>query len=338
MRNGKPSDLDRILASLEAPVLIISTHVGRGMFYLGEALREHFPHPGQVEHIPIEAVLPPRAVREDLKRYKFIANRLTPLLYLIYKCPLFYYRKYLREKRLRAADLSALEERITGAGIRTVVCISHRAAFWTSSLKFRRRLGFRLWDLLGEFGHNHGYRYLFWDVMDGFLSPLDPEELRIPFPVHVRFEKIALPARRAFVDLAARPGDRRRVLLVCGYWGQGPILKVLRRLLAVVPDLTIHTVCGENRLQYEKVAAYARTRPGVEAHGTVESLAPLMAECGTVITKPGISTLVEAHAAGRRIFLLKGMPVAEDNNARYAREHFGAEWYRPERLKEWCEG
>ena len=62
---------------------------------------------------------------------------------------------------------------------------------------------------------------------------------------------------------------------------------------------------------------------------------PSLRECASVITKPGISTLLESHAAGRKIFLLKGMPVAEDNNARFAVEHFGAQWFDVETFKRW---
>jgi hypothetical protein len=67
----------------------------------------------------------------------------------------------------------------------------------------------------------------------------------------------------------------------------------------------------------------------------VESLVPLLKECASVITKPGISTLLEAHAAHRKIFLLKGMPVAEDNNAEHAVRHFGAEWYNRDGFVRW---
>jgi len=336
-QNGNISDWAECLASFETPVLLLSTVVGRGMYHLGEALRERFHDPDRVHHIPIEDVLPAAAVAEDLKRYRFISSRLTPLLYLIYKCPVFYYRKFMREKWVQASDLSTLEERITRSGVRTVVCVSHRAAFWASSLKRRRNLDFVLWDLLGEYGNNYGYRYLFWEAMDGFLSPLDRAAIRIRIPDHVRFVKIALPARRAYVDLAGVEGDRRSVLLVCGYWGQGPILRILRELLGAIPDLNVHAVCGENAGLHERVKRFAGSRPQVRVHGVVDSLAPIMKVCGSVITKPGISTLVEAHAAQRRIFLLRGMPVAEDNNARYALEHFGATWYSARGFQDWFE-
>jgi hypothetical protein len=331
-------DWSELLASLEPPVLILSTAVGRGMYYLGDAVRERFPDPSRVIHLPVEEVLPAGAVAEDVKRYRFISSRLTPLLYLIYKCPLFYYRKFVREKWVKATDLSALQKRIQAQGIRTVICISHRAAFWASCLKRRAKLDLALWDLLGEFGHNHGYRYLFWEVMNGFLSPVDRTDLRIAIPDTVRFVRVDLPARRAYVDLARVAGDRGCALLVCGYWGQGPIFRVVRELLGAVPGLTIHAVCGENERLRARVQRYAQIHPGVKAHGVVENLAPLLRTCGSVITKPGISTLVEAHAARRKIFLLRGMPVAEANNARHARAHFQATRYSARAFRAWWEG
>jgi len=73
----------------------------------------------------------------------------------------------------------------------------------------------------------------------------------------------------------------------------------------------------------------------VRVSRTIPSLHPLLRVCASVVTKPGISTLLEAHAAGRKIFLLKGMPVAEDNNARYAVERMGAEWFTLEGFLKW---
>jgi UDP-N-acetylglucosamine:LPS N-acetylglucosamine transferase len=123
---------------------------------------------------------------------------------------------------------------------------------------------------------------------------------------------------------------------VCGFWGQGPILRLLKQLLAVDSKLRVHVVCGEN------AAAYAQTRQAfpdqanVCVHGAVKSLLPLMEEAGCVITKPGISTIQEVHAAGRKLFLVKGMPVAENRyNAGFAVQHYGAEWFSIESFCRW---
>ena len=328
------SKMKTLLKSLEKPVLIISTKVGRGMFYMGDALKESFDDQAGIHHRAIEEFLPRANVHEDVVRYKMISSHAPFLLNLVYRFPVIYYRKYLRE-RLLGRRLERLEETIQRFGIKTVVCVSHRAAFWVSNHKRLTRGRFELWDLLGEYGNNYGYKHLFWRQIDGFLSPIPARELRFRIPRRVRFEQVALPVRRAYLDLAGIDGDPNKVLLICGFWGQGPILKILKQLLRQTPSLHVLVVCGENAKAYEAVRAYARGRANISPFEVVESLVPLLRQCAGVITKPGISTLLEAHGANRQIFLLKGMPVAEDNNARYAISHFGAKWYDPEVFSKW---
>jgi hypothetical protein len=322
-----------IAARFEPPLVVISTHVGRGMYYLGEAVCEQLPPGQKAVHFPVEHFLPPRAVQEDVKRYKFIAAYAPWLLYIAYKTPFVYYRKYLREKIGDGADLLALKEKIEAQGARTVICISHRAAFWVSCLKEKLGLQAAVWDLLGEYGNNPGYQYLFWSQIEGFLSPLPREQLKLRLPARTAFVRIQLPARKAFYELAARPGSRDNLVLICGYWGQGAPGGTLCELRREFPRLKIHVVCGENKRLYDQISALSAS-----AYGVVEDFASLLSEAGAVITKPGISTLLEAHAAGRKIFLVKGMPVAEDNNARYAAAHFGAEWFSMEGFRRWYGG
>jgi UDP-N-acetylglucosamine:LPS N-acetylglucosamine transferase len=330
-----PSNLDDLAAVAPAPVLIVSTVVGRGMYSLGEAVRERFPDPDQVHHIAIEDYLPSRSVTEDLRRYQWISNHFPSLLYLVYKVPIFYYRKYLRERWLAGANLGALDAEIRAVAPQTVVCVSHRPAFWVSSLKWRARLTFKLWGLLGEYGYTLGWKYIFWDQMNGFLSPVPRDVLAYAFPASLDFREIGLPARQAFARLADHPGDRNCALLVCGYWGQGPILRVVRTLQQEAPAMRVLAVCGENTAACEQARRAFAGDPRVTVYGAVDSLVPILREAGCVVTKPGISTLVEAHVAGRKIFLLKGMPVAEDNNARYAVRHFGAEWFGGDAFRRW---
>jgi hypothetical protein len=317
-------------------VLIVSTVVGRGMYSLGEAFQERFGAAGAVEHIAIEDYLPANAVEEDLRRYKFISNRMPFLLNLVYRVPFFYYRKYRREASSRASDLRALKQRIEAINPGTVLCISHRPAFWVSSVKRTAGMQFELWGVLGEFGDTLGWRYVFWEQIDGFLSPVDRRELRSGFRDSLRFNTIELPARLAYHALADRPGPPNSVLLVCGYWGQGPILRTVRTVLEVDPTIHLTVVCGENASAVIAVREACGSRPNVCIHGVVDTLVPLLAECECVITKPGISTILEAHAARRKLFLLRGMPVAEDNNARHALRNFGAEWFTRESFQQWC--
>ena len=329
-------DVEMIAQRLQPPVLVISTLVGRGMYTLGQAFVERFSPDDRIEHIAVEDCLPSSAVSEDLRRYKVISSRIPVLLNLVYRVPFFYRRKYARESRDRPSDLSKMKKRIAALNPKTVLCVSHRPAFWVSTLKRRDTMGFKLWGVLGEYGNTLAWKYIFWDQMDGFLSPIAREALDYPFPQSLEFEQIELPARRAYYGLADRMGQSQAVLLVCGYWGQGPIIRVLQAILAQDSELRVIVVCGESRSVLKRADAVFSSYPNVQVYGVVDSLLPFLAESSCVVTKPGISTLLEAHAARRKIFLLKGMPVAEDNNARYAIEHFGAEWFTRDTFGRWC--
>jgi UDP-N-acetylglucosamine:LPS N-acetylglucosamine transferase len=326
-----------LMEHFEPPVLIVSTVVGRGMYYLGEAIRERFSDASKIYHFPIEDYLPPLGLNEDVKRYKVISTRLPFLFYLIYKIPIFYYRKYLREKLSGNTDLSRLKAKIESLNIKTVICVSHRPAFWVSNLKRREKLPFKLCALLGEYGRTLGWKFIFWDEVDYFLSPVKKDILDYPFPRGLQFFKIDLPARKEFYELARIKGEKKNVLLVAGFWGQGPLFRILKLLSKELPQLKMRVVCGENVKMYEKIRTCFAGNPNIKAFGVVESLIPFFKECGSIITKPGIATIIEAYAAGRKIFLLKGMPVAEDNNAYYAINNFGADWFNIKRFKHWLD-
>ena len=317
------------------PSLIVSTAVGRGMYALGEALRQSLGDEHPVHHIPVEEFVSPEVVNEDLARYKYIANNFPVLLNLVYKIPLFYYRKYLREKLFNAARLERLGDKIKALGVKTVICVSHRPAFWVSNLKRREGLDLSVWGVLGEYGKNLGWKYLFWEQMNGFLSPVSRNALGFALPHHVRFININLPAQQEYRNISHVKGDINSVLLVFGIWGQGPFVGIVKKLLGALPNLRVHAVCGENRKAYEQLQRLFKDNPRIQVYGVTPSLVPSLRECASVITKPGISTLLESNAAGRKIFLLKGMPVAEDNNARFAIEHFEAERFDIKTFARW---
>jgi UDP-N-acetylglucosamine:LPS N-acetylglucosamine transferase len=176
---------------------------------------------------------------------------------------------------------------------------------------------------------------LFWDQIEGLLSPVPRKETGIHLPDNVKFYPIELPVRLGFAELSLVPGDPNYVLLICGAWGQGPLLTLTRLLITGRPDLTVHVVCGDNQTAYNEIRKRYATNPNVRAYATVPSILPYLRECGSVITKPGVSTLLECHAAGRKIFLIKGMPVAEDNNAHHAVRHMEADWFTPETFDNW---
>jgi hypothetical protein len=318
---------------LPRPLLVLSTAVGRGMFSIGEALLERAEGRGRVDHRPIEDFLPSAGLREDVQRYRTISSRFPVLLNIAYRFPPIYQRKLLRERHLRTTDLGRLERCLEG--YRAVLAVSHRAAFWAGLAKERTGLDVTLVGLSGEFGSSLGWRYVPWSALQGFLSPVPRADIRFEIPATVAFREVALPARAEYVRLAETAGDRRAVLVVCGYWGQGRIDRVLAELRAERADLELHAVCGENAAMRAAIAAAGDAR--VHAHGVVPSLVPLLARCGSVISKPGIAAILEVHAARRALFLMRGMPVAEDNNLRYALAHGWAQPYSLRRFLEWLE-
>jgi hypothetical protein len=303
------------------------------MFSIGEALVEIAASRGPVDHRPIEDFLPSAGLREDVERYRAISSRFPVLLNIAYRFPPIYQRKLLRERHLRTTDLGRLEEFLQQGRYRAVLAVSHRAAFWAGLAKERAGLDLALVGLSGEFGSSLGWRYVPWTAIQRFLSPVPQTDIRFRIPAGVAFREVLLPARAEYGRLAATEGDRRAVLVVCGYWGQGRIDRVLTELHAVCPDLELHAVGGENEAMRATITAAGDTR--VHAYGVVPSLAPLLARCGSVISKPGIATILEVHAAQRALFLLRGMPVAEDNNLRYALAHLGALRYSPSRFSAW---
>lgn len=328
-------EVEDLLEQFEPPILIVSTVVGRGMYTIGEAIRQRLGDKHPIHHVPVEELVSSEVVNEDLERYKSISNNFPLLLYLVYRVPLFYYRKYLREKLFNSAQLGRLGEKIEALGAKTIICVSHRPAFWVSNLKRREGFDLAVWGVLGEYGKNLGWKYQFWEQIDGFLSPVGRQALGFRLPPHVRLVNVNLPVRQEYRDIAGVKGEVNSVLLICGFWGQGPIAEVAEKLARISPDLEIHAVCGENRKAFEQLRRLCRNNAKIRAYGVTPSLAPLLRECASVVTKPGISTLLESHAARRKIFLLKGMPVAEENNARFAIEHFGAERFEVKTFAGW---
>jgi hypothetical protein len=320
--------------SLKRPVLILSSRAGRGNISIADAIYEHFDSPVDVQHRSIEDFLPPGIVHEDLIRYKLISNFFPLALTAIYTLPIFYYRKLLREQ-IQTTRLDALSGFIEGHRIATVVCISHRQAFWTTVLKRNASLDVAIYGVLNEFGPSLGWRYIFWDKMDGFVSPLPASALQTIVPAGVPFKCLPLPARASFRALSVNKAPRESCLVVGGFWGQGRMMQALRLITLSFGELHLHVVCGDNKRLERKVRRRYGHRPGVSVYGLVDSIEPLLAQCGCVVTKPGMATILEAHAAGRKIFLFGGLPVAEAHNARYAIEHFNAEWLSVAAFHRW---
>jgi hypothetical protein len=324
----------RFYDSLERPVLILSSRAGRGNISIAEAIREQFSEPSAVLHRSIEDFLPPAIVNEDLRRYRLLSNHVPLVLAGMYTIPFLYARKLWREK-MRRTRLELMEQFLQRNGIKTVVCISHRQAFWAGVLKRNTSARVALYGVLTEFGPSLGWKYILWDQMDGFISPLPANALGDMLPAQVPFWRFALPARSSFSSLPRPSASAGHCLLMGGFWGQGRLKGALDLLVTHFPSLPVHVVCGDNDGLLRRVRHRFGRAGNIAVYGLLDSVEPLLARCSCVVTKPGMGTLLEARASGRKIFLFRGMPVAESHNARYALTHFDAEWLTVAAFSRW---
>jgi hypothetical protein len=326
----------RFYNSLKRPILILSSRAGRGNTSIAEAIHEYFGSDAHVYHRSIEDFLPAGAVDEDLVRYRFISNHCPTLLSVIYTVPFFYYRKLVREQS-RVTRLPAFKRFVVERRIASVVCVSHRQAFWTAVLKRNESLDLAVYGVLTEFGTNLGWKFMFWDQLSGFVSPVEASALNVDFPAALPFLHLPLPARSRFHALPPADGKKAHCLVVGGFWGQGRVLDTVRALVPGFPGVHFHVVCGDNpKLERAMEREFANAH-NIAVSGVVDDIVPLLSRSSCVVTKPGMGTLLEAHAAGRKLFLFSGLPIAEDNNARYAIEHFGAEWVSVAGFRRWLE-
>ena len=326
------------LSTLESPILIVSTKVGRGNYSIGEAIIELYPKKENIHHMPIEEMLPPNAVNEDLHRYKFISNNLTFLLHLIYRAPVFYLRKYLREVFFKSINLSMIKNILNTLKIKTVICVSHRPAFWLTSLKTRENLNFKCFGIQTEFGRTLGWKYIFWEAVDGFISPLEKQDFDYDFHSGLEYLKTELPVRKQFYEIRDLKGDPTKVLIAAGFWGQISFHKIqnlLKLLLNKFPEISILIICGTNTKLFNKLKSFCHNDKRIRIFGEIKKTSDLIRECACIITKPGMSTILEAHTSQRKLFLLKGMPVAEDHNAQYAIDNYNAQWFNLDNFTKW---
>ena len=127
---------------------------------------------------------------------------------------------------------------------------------------------------------------------------------------------------------------------MAGYWGQISFRKaveILTWLLKEFRSLELYVLCGTNESLRNDLQRLFQGESRMTVYGEEQAnlSEEVLSRCGCIITKPGYSTLVEAHAAGRQIFLIKGMPVAEEHNADYALKYLGAQWFQKDAFRSW---
>jgi hypothetical protein len=282
----------------------------------------------------IEDFLPPVWVRRDFGRYRRICERAPWLLGWIHAFPVNYALKTWlagngREDRETAERIGAWAR---GTGARHLVVTNHRAAFWAAKAKAAGALDCRIWCAITDYALSPGWRHIDRERVDGSFGPVDASELPEPMrKTHLLHPIAVLPAFEAAGGTAEEPPSRQRpdakltVIVTGGGWGLGRLDRAAETLVRADADVRVRVFTGENRsLDARLAAAVERSGGRISLQGGAD-LALAIGEARAVVCRPGAMTLTEARAAGKKIFLLPGLPGIEPRNARYAAERFGAE-------------
>lgn len=138
----------------------------------------------------------------------------------------------------------------------------------------------------------------------------------------------------AFRAIAPSPGllaeygfiySRPTVLLMGGGGGVGALDAIAAQLLDAAGGFQLLVLAGRNRAALAALTAMAPAWPGrLAALGFTDQVAPLMAACDIVITKPGGLTTAECLAVGVAVIVNAPIPGQEERNADYLLEHGAA--------------
>lgn len=137
-------------------------------------------------------------------------------------------------------------------------------------------------------------------VRPAFNAPLDPAMLRKRY------------------DLAP---DQPVVLMLCGGFGVGPTLELLRELLRTPDHVQLVVVTGQNERLRRRFDHIARGRPRtIRVLGHTDRMHELMRAADLVVTKPGGLTVSEALVCGLPMVVVNPIPGQEARNSDFLLE------------------
>lgn len=317
--------LDGLLDDVRGPVFVVSSKAGLGNYTAGAELARRIGAAHRVTHLPVEALASPDRVRSDFDRHRWICLHAPWLLHFIQGNPVSYRAKLLREVRRDDPETRAFGKRVRSFGARTIIATNSRAALWLACLKRQGRLDAALWAFLTDYALSTSWRFQPWSEIDRAFGPMPAYSL--PQEVRDRYRQVEMPVGEGFRAIAATRGAPDEVLLCGGAWGLGRLSEVSTGLARHLPGVRQHVVCGDNGSLLVTMRSLQRRYPSILPYPQVPDLSTILARCGSVITKPGGLTLAEAHAAGRVIFLIDGLPGTEEKNSDYALVHLDARRY-----------
>lgn len=143
-----------------------------------------------------------------------------------------------------------------------------------------------------------------------------------------------IPVRRMFYEArdrkitdvcSSKSANTKKLLLMCGSMGCGPITVLLEKLIAVRNenwDITV--VCGKNeRLRRKLEKKYNRDKH-IHIRGYVQNMAWLMGQADLYITKPGGISVTEAAVEALPMLLFNTVAGCEEYNRTYFVANGGA--------------
>ncbi len=137
-------------------------------------------------------------------------------------------------------------------------------------------------------------------------SGVDPERVLLR-----RMPALAVSADRTAAPAVMAP--IRRVLVVGGKTGAGPIMPAVSGLVGLNRGLAIEVVCGTNHALKARLERQFGSEVG--CHAVVPELYRRYRDFDLVITKPGTATLMELVTMRVPFFIIRGIPGIEGRNA-----------------------
>jgi processive 1,2-diacylglycerol beta-glucosyltransferase len=193
-----------------------------------------------------------------------------------------------------------------------------------SSLKRRRQFKNPLITVVTDF-YVHG----FWISEETDLYIVMWESTKRCLLEHgISIEKIhaiGIPVRRAFLRESDKGGiirkygldeERRTILVLCGGFGVGPVVKVVKSLERLKEIVQVVVVCGRSKRLKKRVDKVIEAL-GIRAvvFGFVDNISELMDVADFCITKAGALTLCETLSKDLPVFIVEPIPGQERRNA-----------------------
>lgn len=123
-----------------------------------------------------------------------------------------------------------------------------------------------------------------------------------------------IPVRQEFLSPCVQ-GETRRMLLMCGSMGCGPMEELAVCLSeGMTQGEELDVVCGSNEELRERLSQQTAQAQGVRIHGRVDNVPQLMQRADLFLTKPGGLSTSEAAAAGLPMVLIDAVAGCEEPN------------------------